>query len=158
MGELLPAEAQQQPMKPTRTRDLEPYDWAEVLRSSRQEGHGMVARVLSDFRSGANRFDRPGELLLVCLDANSVAAVCGLNIEEEPCFGKAARIRRLYVRPSHRGEGLARSLIDAVVASATGQYDVLTVNVGTLPARDFYEHLGFAGVDHPRITHVMELA
>lgn len=117
----------------------------------------MVARLLDDFRSGANRFDRPGELLLGCLEGDVVVAVCGLNIEEETCFGKAGRIRRLYVLPSHRGKGLARSLVDAVVAAAAGWFDALIVNVGTLPARGFYEHLGFAAVDHPGIAHVKDL-
>ena len=144
-------------MNPTRIQAVDACDWTEILLACTQEGHGMVKRLLNDFRSGANRFDRPGEALFVHLAASSAMAVGGLNLEPETCYGKAGRIRRLYVLPDRRGRGLARSLIEATMAFASGYHEVLTVNVGTLPARGLYEHLGFAPVEHPRITHIRRL-
>jgi GNAT superfamily N-acetyltransferase len=144
-------------MKPTRIRSVSPNDWTEILRASQGEGHNMVNRLLTDFDSGTNRFDSPGEILLVHLDSDSVVGVCGLNLERETCFGKAGRVRRLYVIPGCRNAGLGRCLIEAIISFASAHHDVLTVNVGKLAARGFYEHIGFTPIDRPGLTHKKEL-
>lgn len=54
-------------MKPTRIDAVEPYDCTWILRESQSEGHGMVNRLLTEFRSGHNRFDAPGEALYASL-------------------------------------------------------------------------------------------
>ena len=145
-------------MKPTRINSVDPYGWTSILRESQSEGHNMVNRLLTEFRSGANRFDAPGEALLACLSAGGVAAVAGLNREPDESLARAGRIRRLYVLPDSRGRGLGRSLVEEITALAGPHFDVLTVNVGKLDARGFYEHLGFTPVEHPSITHKKELA
>lgn len=117
----------------------------------------MVNRLVTDFRSGANRFDAPGEVLFVHLSNDTVIAVAGLNAEPETGFGRAGRVRRLYVVPRCRGNGLARSLLEQIITHATQMFDELTVHVGTPDARGFYEHLGFTPVTHPGITHTKEL-
>jgi len=145
-------------MKPTRIQAVDPYDWMEILRASREEGHRMVERLLNDFRSGANRFDQPGEALFAHLAGEAVIAAGGLNLEQETRFGRAGRIRRLYVSPQYRGKGLGRSLVEAIASFTSEHHDVLTVNVGKLPAYGFYEQLGFTPVEHPGITHIRELS
>jgi GNAT superfamily N-acetyltransferase len=59
--------------------------------------------------------------------------------------------------PEYRGHGLARSLIEAITHIAAGHHKTLTLNVGELSARGFYEHLGFTPVTHPGITHIRRL-
>ena len=88
----------------------------------------------------------------------AVTAVAGPNRETDTTFGRAGRVRRLYVLPEHRNAGLARSLLEAIRAFGSEHYTVLTVNVGTLAARGFYERLRFMAVDHPRITHILDLS
>jgi GNAT superfamily N-acetyltransferase len=132
---------------------VEGYDWTPILTASLVEGHSMVSRLLADFEAGTNRFDLPGEGLFA-YTRESIAAVCGLNLEPETCFGEGGRIRRLYVLPAHRQEGLARSLIEEIIGFAGSYHQVLTVNAGTLPARGFYEHIGFQSVSHPNISHI----
>lgn len=143
--------------KPTEIDSVDPYGWAEILSTSLAEGYGMVRRLLDDFRAGTNRFDAPGETLLVHLDREVVVGVGGLNLEPDPGIVRAGRVRRLYVLPHHRGKGLARALIEDLIAFASGKHDVLTVNAGRPAVRAFYEHLGFRPVDYPRITHVKDL-
>ena len=145
------------PAGPIRIETVALYDWSELLQVSRSEGHGMVDRLVTDFRVGINRFDALGEVLLAYLDGSIVVAAGGLNREADRSFGRAGRVRRLYVMPGYRGQGLARGLIEELVLSARGHFDVLTVNAGKLTARGFYEHLGFRTIDRPRITHVMRL-
>ena len=145
-------------MGPERIQSVDSYDWTEILEASLSEGHRMVNRLLTDFRTGANRFDLPGEVLFAHLDGHVVVAVGGLNVEEAKGLGKAARVRRLYVVPRWRGKGLARSLLDEIILHASRTFDVLTVNVGKLDARGFYEHLGFTPIDYAGITHIKRLA
>ena len=144
-------------MKLVRIESLEIYDWAEILQSSREEGHNMVRRLLEDFAAEINPFDLPGEALWIHPDAGAVTGVCGLNRETEKGFDQAGRIRRLYVVPGYRGKGIARSLLETVITFASEHYELLTVNVGQLAAGSFYEHLGFNPIEHPRITHTKVL-
>ncbi len=145
-------------MKPIQIKSIDPYHWDEILSASQAEGHNMINRLLNDFRAGTNRFDVPGEILCAHLSGNTVVAVAGLNHEKDTTFGKAARVRRLYVVPRCRGKGLARSLIEELILFASPRFDTLTVNVGKLEAQGFYEHLGFKPVEHSGFTHIKELA
>lgn len=144
-------------LEPTVIRSIEGYDWSQILAGSRSEGHRMVSRMLADFEVGTNCFNSAGEVLLAHIAHSTIVAVCGLNREEETAFGRAGRVRRLYVMPARRREGLARSLVEAIAACARDYHDVLTVNAGSPAARVFFEHLGFLPVSHPNITHVRRL-
>jgi len=144
-------------MEPMQIKQIEPFDWTKILRDSRSEGLNLVNRLLIDFQSGVNRFDAPGEALFAYLSGYSVAAVAGLNREPDESFEKAGRIRRLYVVPEFRGQGLGRNLIAMITTLAQSNFNVLTVNVGKLDACGFYEHLGFTQIDHPSVTHIKEL-
>jgi GNAT superfamily N-acetyltransferase len=145
-------------MEPVRVPSTDPYDWTRILQESQCEGYGMVARLLAEYRSGANRFDAPGEALFACLAGDAVVAVGGLSREPDRGLAQAGRVRRLYVRPAFRGQGLGRALVEAIAGLAEQHFDLLTVNVGKLDAHGFYEHVGFARVEHAGITHVRELA
>jgi GNAT superfamily N-acetyltransferase len=144
-------------MKPTRINSIEQHDWTQLLRDSQSEGHDMVHRLLGEFRAGANRFDGRGEVLLAHLSGNDVVAVGGLNQEPDETLPHAGRVRRLYVGPRSRGQGLGRSLIEEISSLAQPHFDMLTVNVGQLDVQGFYERLGFGPSDHPGITHTKEL-
>ena len=142
---------------PVVVRTLEGYRWSKILAASQSEGYRMVSRMLTDFDAGTNRFDAPGEILLAHLADDGVVAMCGLNREADTKFGCAGRVRRLYVMPSHRGKGLARSLIEAIGAFAARHYDALAVNAGSPGARAFFEHMEFRPISHPNITHCKRL-
>jgi GNAT superfamily N-acetyltransferase len=144
-------------MKLTRIESIDAYDWTDILRESLAEGHNMVDRLLADFLGGVNRFDALGEALYAHLSGPVVVAVAGLNREPDPSLPRAGRIRRLFVLPGYRGSGLARSLVDELIRCAVSHFDTLTVNVGKLDARGFYEHLGFEAVQHQGITHSKKL-
>ena len=107
--------------------------------------------------TGSNSFDATGEALFVHLSGTSVVAVAGLNRVPDKSYSKSGRIRRLYVLPEYRDKGLARSLIGVIVSLAETTFDKITVNVGIPAATGFYEHLGFAPVIFPGITHIKEL-
>src|SRR3989442_9087214 len=79
------------------------------------EGHGMVSRLVKDWRSRVNRFDRSGEVLLVATDASDIVGVCGLNQDPFDSAARVGRVRRLFVAPAWRRRGIGSALLKAIL-------------------------------------------
>lgn len=118
-------------MKPIKIGDIDAFDSTRILAESNAEGYGMVERLLCDYRSGKNRFDKTGECLFAYLSEGILIGVAGLNIEPDSSLSNAGRIRRFYIVPSFRGKGLGRRLIEIIEFNARIDFKILTVNVGT---------------------------
>jgi predicted GNAT family acetyltransferase len=109
---------------------------------------------MDEWESGENRFDKTGETLFAVLD-DGIVAVGGINQEPDARFPSAGRIRRVYVSRSHRGKGDGTLLVTELVAEGLRYFPNITCNVGDLPARVFYERLGFAPVQGYSFTHIL---
>src|SRR4051794_11823181 len=74
-------------------------------------GFRALARLVDGWRSGRNRFDRPGEALFLAREDGTVVGVCGLNVD--PYLGDPAvrRVRHLYVAVGHQRQGIGTGLI-----------------------------------------------
>lgn len=121
---------------------------AGLVSEGRAEGFRFLDRLVDDWRTGANRFDRPGEILLVATSAGPAPArvigIGGLNVDpflEDPT---TARLRHLYVRASHRRTGAGRSLVRRLVEHArAASFRRIRLRTGSPEAARFYETLGF---------------
>lgn len=77
----------------------------------------------------------------------TLAGVAGLEFLERPRTRHKAWLFGMYVRPGHRGSGIARALVEAVVDGARSRDGVilvqLTVSDGNAAAIRLYESCGF---------------
>jgi len=82
--------------------------------------------------------ERPGS------DDESIGCAGLRRLEDGIC-----EMKRLYVRPSHRGTGAGRSLVQALIAQARGM-GYLAMRLDTLPAmreaQELYRRLGFVEI------------
>lgn len=115
---------------------------------------GAIEHLFADFASGANRFDRPGEVLLAADLEGDAVAVAGLNVD--PYEPSSWRIRRLYVMDAHRRRGLGTALLAALTAT-TPSGSRVRVRVPDATAAAFYEANGFGRVDAATATHEMSI-
>ena len=106
-------------------------------------GFRFVERLIREYRSGLNRFDRSGEVLLTASVQGAVVGIGGLN--RDPYFNdpKIGRLRHLYVASVWRRHGVGRLLVNQLIHEAKQHYPLLTLRTDTLAADAFYQKLGF---------------
>jgi GNAT superfamily N-acetyltransferase len=127
-----------------------PDDVDILQRAAAAEGIPLVARMISEWHSGVQRFSGAAECLLVARVGGHLAGVGGLT--RDPVVPAALRMRRFYVLPRYRRLGLAKMLVEALLAQAPQDISI-GVNVGPAAAVPFWEAVGFVAVHRDGITH-----
>ena len=126
-------------------------DWLQpLIESSLDEGFDFLERLAREYRDGSNTFEKPGEAFFVARSQGQLVGVAGLNLdpfERDPNIG---RLRRVYVVPPLRGQGIGRRLVEQVIQHS--QFPVLHLRSNPLAA-PLYESLGFVPVALEHATH-----
>jgi GNAT superfamily N-acetyltransferase len=134
-----------------------PEDFDGLVAEASGEGVRNMAMLADDWRAGA-RFQDDGEALFAAFLAGTLAGVGGLSVEtgaSEP----ARRLRRVYVRPMFRRQGVATALASALIHEGLDSVALLTVNAAASPAAGpFWEALGFVADVSGSWTHVLRRA
>jgi GNAT superfamily N-acetyltransferase len=128
-----------------------------LLAESEQAGSPIVRRLVDEWASGANRFDRSGEALFAARIDGRLVGVCGLNVDPYSAEPRLGRVRHLYVLSAYRRHGIGRQLVARVVATAQGRFDRLRLSTGNPVAARFYERTGFRSDEAAHCTHVMSV-
>lgn len=118
--------------------DTLPDGFAALRVAARAEGFRFLERLAQEFAAGTERFLPPGRLYLA--KAETVVG-CG-GITRDPYVRGALRMRRFYVMPPARGQGVARTLAQTLLSEVPRGTPVL-LNAGVPGATSFWEHLGF---------------
>ena len=123
------------------------------------EGHRFVARLAEEWRSGANRSDRPGEALLGVSSGGVLMAVGGLNADPYlPDGAGTGRLRHVYARPAWRRAGLGALLTRRLVSLAAPRFRRVRLRTGDPGAARLYVRRGFEPVAEPDATHALVVA
>jgi GNAT superfamily N-acetyltransferase len=132
-----------------------PDGFDALLADAASEGVSHMARLAEGWASGDQRFEDNSEALLGALLAGELAGIGGLSIE--PAAAEPARrVRRFYVRPAFRRQGVASTLASALIQEALDQVDLLTCNAAASPAAaPFWEAQGFSRDSSGPWTHVL---
>lgn len=134
-----------------------PGELDELVSESSREGFRHIRRLVDEYISGVNRFDRNHEALFVCRSEGRIIGICGLN-QTPDSGGDTGRVRRMYVLPEFRRQGVGRMLMQAVIQAAADHYSWLVLRTDQTQAGDFYISLGFSeSPQHLNITHCLKL-
>jgi GNAT superfamily N-acetyltransferase len=147
-------------MTPTvgRLHELPPDLLADLVAESEGSGFRFLRRLVSEWTSGVNRFDRPGEALFAVCVGGRVVGVCGLNVDPYTPEPQVGRVRHLYVRAAHRRSGIGQQLVTAVIQAARGVFGRLHLRAENPQSARFFEGLAFRPcAGQPDCTHVLEL-
>lgn len=134
-----------------------PAELDGLRREADDEGIGIVATVIDRWVDGTQRYKGPGESLLVAARSPGVAVAVG-GLARCPNVIGALRVRRFYVSPTARRQGIARDLATRLIDGAAPHTSRVTCNArASAAAAPFWESLGFTPVATNGITHVLDL-
>ena len=126
-----------------------PAGFSKLRDEARLEGFNHVERLAYEWEQGIVRFDRPGEALLAAHDKNELAGIGGLTID--PFQSDLFRMRRLYVRPRFRREGIGHALVASLLEEAGTD---IVVNAPQ-DAQPFWRAMGFKPDISNHYTHIL---
>jgi len=114
-----------------------PEGFAPLRAEADAEGHNNMARLEAEMAQTPEMFTA----LLAAVGAGELLGIGGLTAE--PTDPSAQRMRRLYVARRARGQGVGRTLANALLNEALGLTRLVTVHAGDADAARFWEAMGF---------------
>ncbi|MFC4409831.1 GNAT family N-acetyltransferase [Chungangia koreensis] len=142
-----------------RIEDLQKIDCSRLIQESEAEGYRFVRRLCEDYNMGRNRFDKQGEALFgVWNESDELIAIGGVNQSPFSDSGRIGRLRRFYVRPDSRRQGIGTMLLREITEFSKGNFDEMTLRTDSAKSDAFYRANGFMDTDQfPESTHKMLL-
>lgn len=138
------------------TLSLDDYDLGPLRLEARSEGFTFVDRLIDEWASGSNHFNRKGEKLLGAFSADQVIAFGGIN-QDPYTKENVGRVRHLFVSTKCRGLGIGRTLISHLLVDAGDNFSRVRLRTTTFKAARFYQNAGFSGVGDQNATHEIDV-
>ncbi len=104
---------------------------AELAREASSDRFSFVARLIDEWKSGANRFDRPGEQLLGAVVDGDLVGICGINRDPYLKDEAVGRLRHLYVKKAARGSGVGSVLVAQLLREARPIFRLVRLRTDT---------------------------
>jgi len=120
------------------------------------EGFRFITRLTSEWHSGSNRFNAPGECLMGVYLNRQLVGIGGLSVDP---FTQAptGRLRRVYVTPASRRQQVGRKLVSALLAHAALHFETVRLHTDTAQGSAFYLSCGFTLTEEAQATHIVQL-
>lgn len=106
---------------------------------------------------GVNRFDLPGERLMLARAGGRLVGVGGLNRDPYAQAPDVGRLRHLYVLRDSRRGGVGTLLVRSILQGAEAHFSLIRLRTDSADAAAFYTRLGFRPVEAPDATHALPL-
>lgn len=123
-----------------------PEQIVELSLISQSEGFKFINRLISEYQYGQNCFDEVGEALYGMQYANQLIAIGGVNATLNKHVG---RLRRFYVHPEYRRQGIGELLLRSVEEHAKQYFDEIVLYTDTHRAAAFYKKMGYSETNMP---------
>ena len=124
-----------------------------LRRMAEQEGFRFLSRLVTAWRSGSVRFDRPGEALVGAFRAGALVGIGDLS-RDPYVQDRTGRLRHLYVTAASRRIGVASDMVRHLLETADGTFDLVRLQTDTAGAAAFYERIGFVAFQDATASHV----
>jgi len=129
-----------------------PAQLDQLQQEAEAEGRNMISMLRDEWRSGANRFDRPGEILALGTVDGEIAGIGGTT--QDFMDSNWLRMRRFYVRPAFRRRGVDRQIALFVLNHAmTFDRPIVLYSAGS-DAELFWPTIGFIPIERENTTHI----
>jgi GNAT superfamily N-acetyltransferase len=129
----------------------------QIEAEARAQGYDFVETLVSQWKSGENRFQAAGEILCGHSDHGLLVAVGGLTLDPFVPDPRVGRIRRVYVRSAWRNRGIGGALVTALVNEARKHFSSVRLRAENAEAARLYERLGFTPNADRNATHILQL-
>ncbi|WP_327211219.1 GNAT family N-acetyltransferase [Rhizobium leguminosarum] len=129
-----------------------PDQFDQLLLEAEAEGFEMISVLQDEWRSGANRFERPGEILALATIDGEVAGIGGTT--QDFMDSGWLRMRRFYVRPAYRRLGVGRQIALFVLEHAKAFARPIVLYTAGPEAEVFWPTIGFTPIERENTTHI----
>jgi len=133
--------------------DALPEQFPALRAEAAAEGFEQIETLWTQWQDGSNRFTRPGEQLLIAEMDGALAGVGGITADFVDPAG--LRMRRFYVRPAFRRQGVARALATRVIETALPLGRPIVLYTETDAGAAFWETMGFVRIEREYTTHML---
>jgi GNAT superfamily N-acetyltransferase len=130
-----------------------PIGFGQLRAEAEAEGFGHIERLANEWEDRSQRFQLDGEALFAALLEDRLSGVGGVTHDPVLPPNLALRVRRVYVRPEGRRQGVGRVLLRRIAQHGLRHAPVLVVNAATPLAAAFFQGCGFTAVEEPGFTH-----
>ncbi|MFK0378124.1 GNAT family N-acetyltransferase [Pandoraea sp. NPDC090278] len=132
-----------------------PPQLTDLEREAATQGFRFLGRLIEEWETGKNRFDKLGERLLVATYNGRLVGIGGLNVDPYDATGDTGRLRRLYVANDFRRRGIGEALVRELLSDAHHRFRGVRLSTDTDAAAAFYSRLGFARIEDANATHML---
>lgn len=117
------------------------------------EGFDNIETLWHQWHEEGIRFSRPGEMLVAAFVGEDFVGIGGIT--EDFLDASWLRMRRFYVRPQFRRQGVGKAIADYLISRALPLQRPIVLYTDTARAATFWQTVGFIPTIREKTTHIL---